>query len=133
MPETCTGTAYQQSVLWFQISWGQVRPTAPTFSQRLLARDNWQGLAEEREQIIQEQRAWITELEQGKAWLEEQWRNWQRIAEERKATIRQQEATIRQQEVVIRRQDEYLTKLGLKPLIRLAIRLGFLRLNDDEG
>jgi len=75
---------------------------------------------------IEGQTAWITELEQGKAWLEEQWRNWQRIAEEREATIRQQEATIR-------RQDEYLTKLGLKSFIRLAIRLGFLRLNDEEG
>ena len=80
---------------------------------------HWQRIAKEREQIIQEWRAWITELGQGKAWLEEQWRNWQRIVEEREATIR--------------RQDEYLTKLRLNPLIRLAIRLGFLRLNDDEG
>jgi glycosyltransferase involved in cell wall biosynthesis len=94
-----------------------------------------------------ELQAWIAELEHGKAWLEEQWRNWQCIAEEREATIRQQQATIRQQqatirqqqatirqqEAVIRRVDEYLTKLRLKPLIRLAIRLGLLRLNDDEG
>lgn len=95
--------------------------------------NNWQRIAADREQIIREQQAWIGELEQGKAWLEEQWQTWQRIAEEREATIRQQEATIRQQEATIRRVDEYLTKFRLKPLIRLAIRLGFLRLDADEG
>lgn len=32
--------------------------------------------------MIQEQKAWIAELEKGKAWLEEQWKAWQRVAEE---------------------------------------------------
>lgn len=43
------------------------------------------------------------------------------------------EATTRQQEAVIRRVDEYLTKFRLKPLIRLALRLGLLRLDAKEG
>lgn len=43
------------------------------------------------------------------------------------------EATTRQQEAVIRRVDEYLTKFWLKPLIRLAIRSGLLRLDAEEG
>ncbi len=83
-------------------------------------KDSWlEEQYQKQVQRLEEQATWITELEQGKAWLEKQWRNWQRIAEEREA--------------VIRRMDEYLTKLRLKPLVRLAIRLGFLRLNDDEG
>jgi hypothetical protein len=44
-------------------------------------RNNWQKIAEEREQVIQEQQKWIAQLEQGKAWLEEQRNNWQHIAE----------------------------------------------------
>jgi glycosyltransferase involved in cell wall biosynthesis len=85
--------------------------------------DIYQQLFNERKEL----RAWIAELEQGKAWLEEQWRNSQRVVEEREATIRQQEA-------VIRRVDEYLTKFRLKPLIRLAIRLGLLHQDtrDEE-
>lgn len=85
-------------------------------------------------------KTWIAELEHGNAWLEQQAVNWQRLAEEREGRVRelqgiagQREATIRQQEAVIHRVDEYLTKFKMKPLIRLAIRLGFLRPDADEG
>jgi glycosyltransferase involved in cell wall biosynthesis len=57
-------------------------------------RTNWQRVAEEREQINQEQKAWIAELEQGKAWLEEQRTNWQRVAEEREQINQEQKARI---------------------------------------
>jgi glycosyltransferase involved in cell wall biosynthesis len=67
----------------------------------------------EREEVILELRAWIGELEQGKAWLEEQGRNWQRLAEEREAQLNQI--------------DEFLTRSRLKSLIRLGSRLGVLR------
>jgi len=44
---------------------------------------NWQGLFEEREQIIREQQAWIRQLQEAQAWWEKQSANWQRLVEER--------------------------------------------------
>jgi glycosyltransferase involved in cell wall biosynthesis len=61
-------------------------------------RNNWQTLAEEREQFIQEQQDWIKELEEGKAWLEEQWNNWQTLAQEREQLIQEQQGWIKELE-----------------------------------
>ena len=42
--------------------------------------------------MVQEQQAWIGELERGKQWLEEQRTTWQQTAEERERVIREQQA-----------------------------------------
>lgn len=47
---------------------------------------------------IQEQQAWIGELEKGKAWLEEHSANWRRIAKERQQILREQQAWIEELE-----------------------------------
>jgi len=45
---------------------------------------------EDYERVIQEQKAWIGELEKGKTWVEEQWKALQRAADERERVISQQ-------------------------------------------
>jgi glycosyltransferase involved in cell wall biosynthesis/exonuclease VII small subunit len=55
---------------------------------------NWQRLAREREGRIEELRAWVGELEQGKAWLEEQQTSWRQLAEEREGIIRELRAWV---------------------------------------
>jgi len=50
---------------------------------------NWQRVAEEREKVVQEQKVWIGQLEQGKAWLEGQVENWQAKAEQLQGAIEQ--------------------------------------------
>jgi hypothetical protein len=49
----------------------------------------WKPIIEEYEQTIEKQNARIEELKQGKALLEEQLNNWQRLAEERESLIAQ--------------------------------------------
>lgn len=44
--------------------------------------DDWQRLAEDRERLIHELRGWIGELNKGKDWLEQQWKYWERKAQE---------------------------------------------------
>jgi hypothetical protein len=46
--------------------------------------------AENSEKVIQEQKAWIANLEQGNAWLEQQVRNWQVTAENSEKVIQEQ-------------------------------------------
>lgn len=53
-------------------------------------RSNWQLLAEERAQIIGEQKALVEDLRQSKALVEEEHRNWRRLAEERGHIIGEQ-------------------------------------------
>ncbi|MGH7962305.1 MAG: hypothetical protein ACRERD_10865, partial [Candidatus Binatia bacterium] len=43
---------------------------------------------------VTELRRWAAELERGKVWLEEQWKAWQGIAEEREKTIQEQKQWI---------------------------------------
>src|SRR6266576_1375744 len=81
--------------------WAEIREWANTREQSIMwwkrEAENWQRMAEEREQVIreqlrvnQEQQTWIGELEKAKSWLEEQQSNWQRLAEEREQVIREQ-------------------------------------------
>ncbi len=46
-------------------------------------RARWQGVAEEQNRLLDEQRRWIAELERAKAWLENERARWQQVAEER--------------------------------------------------
>jgi glycosyltransferase involved in cell wall biosynthesis len=89
--------------------WAEIRQWANARGQSILwwERDakNWQGLAEERERVMeeqlranQEQQAWIGELEKAKDWLEDQRANWQRLAEEREQLIGERQAWIRELE-----------------------------------
>src|SRR5262249_43472177 len=56
------------------------------------------SVAKNQEQLIQEQQAWIAQLEQGKAWLEEQWASWQSVAKNQEQLIQEQQAWIAQLE-----------------------------------
>ncbi len=59
---------------------------------------DWQRRAEVWEQQSQEQRTWITELEQGKVWLEQQWASWQHTAIEYGQHLQTQQAWSRELE-----------------------------------
>ena len=79
-------------------------------------------MAKERERLIQEQQAWIIELERGKAWLEEQWTNCKRLAEGREQAIGQQSEQIAAfkkellflQSTMARWQNNFWVRLGLR-------------------
>ncbi len=46
------------------------------------------------ERFFEEHRKYMNELEEAKAWLQEQWRNWERVADERETMIQEQRAWI---------------------------------------
>ena len=53
-----------------------------------------EGILREGLDAVARLRRWTAELERGKAWLEEQWEGWKRLAEEREQVIREQRAWI---------------------------------------
>ena len=58
-----------------------------------------------------EQRMWAAQLDRGRVWLEEQWRRWQELAEERGALLTEQQAWIEERETVIRQQQAWVEEL----------------------
>ena len=67
-------------------------------------------LAEAVEAAI-EQRLWTAQLDRGRIWLEEQWRRWQELAEERGTLLQEQQEWIAGREAVIREQHAWVTEL----------------------
>jgi len=71
------------------------------------------------QRLAEARQAWNSELEQGKAWLEEQWTNWQRLAEER-------ERSKAQIERIAQAQQRYLDDLQSRFWFRLLTWLRLL-------
>jgi len=89
---------------------------------------------------LKQAKIWSVELERGKAWLEEQWKNWQRLAEEREQRLQAQQVWLRELEQgkawleeqwknwqrTAEEQGRYLEDLQSKSLFRILARLGGL-------
>lgn len=67
-------------------------------------------LAEAVEAAI-EQRLWAAQLDRGRVWLEEQWRRWQELAEERGTLLQEQREWIEGRETVICEQQSWVAEL----------------------
>jgi hypothetical protein len=85
-----------QAARWAEVrDWANARSESIIWWQR--QSENWQRLADDREQAIreqlklnQQQESWIEELEKAKGWLEAQRSNWQGLAEDREQAIQEQ-------------------------------------------
>jgi chromosome segregation ATPase len=85
----------------------------------------WKGIAEERDEMIRELKAWIETLQQGKLWLEGQANNWQNLAEkwdaekiELKARIEELEGQLRRLAAQVDTREEQRTQEEIVPLTR---------------
>ena len=72
--------------------------------------------------LLERQKAWSVELERGKAWLEEQWANWQRLAEAREQIMQQQQAKLD----ALAQTERHYHDLQSRTLWRILVRLGCL-------
>ena len=74
-------------------------------------RTPWRHIAEERERVVQEQQAWIDELEQGKAWLEGHMRQQQVWIGELERGKMWLEGQVREQQAWMREQQAWMREL----------------------
>jgi SAM-dependent methyltransferase len=117
--------------------WAFTRSPEPDDAAYRLARLNLRHQQEQSErferrqaQVIEELRAWVADLEKGKAWLEGQRQTWERTATEREQAIRALEARVRVLERVHPARRPFSTAVRL--LARLAGRMAGKR-QGKEG
>ncbi len=66
---------------------------------------------QESTKLNEQQQGWMTELEKGKSWLEEERQKWRDVASEQGAHIQRQQAAIEQQQATIQQQQGWMTEL----------------------